>query len=32
MALIICKVCGKEISSDAEVCPHCSREISINDD
>ncbi len=23
MALVTCKECGKEISSEAKVCPHC---------
>ena len=28
MALIKCKECGKEISKDAEVCPHCGKKVS----
>ena len=28
MALIKCKECGKEISSKADVCPHCGKKIS----
>lgn len=27
MSLIKCKECGKEISSEAEVCPHCGKKI-----
>ena len=27
MALIKCKECGKEISEDAEVCPHCGKRV-----
>lgn len=27
MALIKCKECGKEISKDAEVCPHCGKKV-----
>jgi intein/homing endonuclease len=27
MALIKCKECGKEISEDAEFCPHCGKKI-----
>jgi len=27
MALIKCKECGKEISSDAKICPHCGKEL-----
>lgn len=27
MALIKCKECGKEISKDAELCPHCGKKI-----
>jgi len=25
MVLVTCKECGKEISSDAKVCPHCGK-------
>ena len=27
MALVKCKECGKEISNDAEVCPHCGKKV-----
>ena len=29
MALIKCKECGNEISSSANVCPHCGIKVSI---
>jgi predicted amidophosphoribosyltransferase len=29
MALIKCPECGKEISSDAESCPHCGKPSSV---
>ena len=25
MALVVCKECGKEISSSATTCPHCGK-------
>lgn len=28
MALVKCKECGKEISKDAETCPHCGKKIN----
>ena len=28
MALIKCKECGKEISKDAKICPHCGKKLN----
>lgn len=30
MALVKCKECGKEVSSEAEACPHCGAKIASN--